>query len=136
MVLGPVITDFARAYPDVRLEIVVDDTSISIIEEGFDVGLRMGEMIAPDMVAVRVSPRLPVLRGRSAGPAGAQGRPEHPRDLKDLPCLNVLQTTRRNNYRWEFEEDGREFEVAVESPISINDFDFLIGLMRRSTGWA
>ena len=54
------------------------------------------------------------------------GRPEHPRDLKDYPCLNVLQTTRRNNYRWEFEEGGREFEVAVESAISVNDFDFLM----------
>ncbi|KQY35344.1 LysR family transcriptional regulator [Caulobacter sp. Root487D2Y] len=126
MLLAPVITDFSRAYPDVRLEVVVDDASISIIEEGFDVGVRMGEMIAPDMVAVRVSQ--PFRFCVVGAPALLQrwGRPEHPRDLKAIPCLNVLQTTRRNNYRWEFEEDGREFEVAVDSAISVNDFDFLL----------
>lgn len=126
MVLAPVITDFARAYPDVRLEIVVDDTSISIIEEGFDVGVRMGEMIAPDMVAVRVSNPFRFCVVGAPALLERAGRPEHPRDLKGYPCLNVLQTTRRNNYRWEFEEDGREFEVAVESAISVNDFDFLL----------
>ena len=126
MVLAPVITDFARAYPDVRLEIVVDDASISIIEEGFDVGVRMGEMIAPDMVAVRVSHPYQFCVVGSPTLLQRHGRPEHPRELKGYPCLNVLQTTRRNNYRWEFEEDGREFEVAVESAISVNDFDFLM----------
>jgi DNA-binding transcriptional LysR family regulator len=126
MVLAPVITDFCRAYPDVRLEIVVEDASISIIEEGFDVGLRMGEMIAPDMVAVRVSHPFQFCVVGSPALLQRHGRPEHPRDLRGYPCLNVLQTTRGNNYRWEFEEDGREFEVAVESPISVNDFDFLL----------
>jgi DNA-binding transcriptional LysR family regulator len=126
MVLAPVVTDFLRAYPDVRLEIVVDDAQVSLIEEGFDVGLRMGEMIAPDMVAVRVSN--PFQFCVVGAPALLQrwGRPEHPRDLKNIPCLNVLQTTRRNNYRWEFEENGREFQVAVDSAISVNDFDFLM----------
>jgi DNA-binding transcriptional LysR family regulator len=126
MVLAPVVSDFIRAYPDVRLEIVVDDASISLIEEGFDVGLRMGEMIAPDMVAVRVSPAFQFCVVGAPALLERVGRPEHPRDLKDYPCLNVLQTTRRNNYRWEFEEGGREFEVAVESAISVNDFDFLM----------
>jgi DNA-binding transcriptional LysR family regulator len=126
MVLAPVITDFARAYPDVRMEIVVDDAQVSLIEEGFDVGLRMGEMIAPDMVAVRVSNPFQFCVVGSPALLERWGRPEHPRDLKTIPCLNVLQTTRRNNYRWEFEEDGREFEVAVESAISVNDFDFLL----------
>ena len=126
MVLAPVITDFVRAYPDVKLEIVVDDAQVSLIEEGFDVGVRMGEMIAPDMVAVRVSH--PFRFCVVGAPALLQrwGRPGHPRDLKGYPCLNVLQTTRMNNYRWEFEEDGREFQVAVESPLSVNDFDLLM----------
>ncbi len=126
MVLAPVITDFCRAYPDVRLEIVVDDAQISIIEEGFDVGVRMGEMIAPDMVAVRVSHPFQFCVVGSPALLERHGRPAHPRDLKGYPCLNVLQTTHLNNYRWEFEEDGREFEVAVDSPISVNDFDFLL----------
>ena len=126
MVLAPVITDFSRAYPDVRLEIVVDDAQVSLIEEGFDVGVRMGEMIAPDMVAVRVSHPFRFCVVGAPALLQRHGRPEHPRDLKTIPCLNVLQTTRRNNYRWEFEEDGREFEVAVESAISVNDFDFLM----------
>jgi DNA-binding transcriptional LysR family regulator len=59
MVVAPAVADFARAYPDVRLEVAIDDTSVSIIEQDFDVGLRLGEMIAPDMVAVRVSPTFP-----------------------------------------------------------------------------
>jgi DNA-binding transcriptional LysR family regulator len=126
MVLAPVVTDFLRAYPDVRLEIVVDDAQVSLIEEGFDVGLRMGEMIAPDMVAVRVSNPFRFCVVGAPALLERWGRPEHPRDLKAIPCLNVLQTTRRNNYRWEFEEDGREFQVAVESAISVNDFDLLL----------
>lgn len=126
MVLAPVVTDFLRAYPDVRLEIVVDDAQVSLIEEGFDVGLRMGEMIAPDMVAVRVSNPFQFCVVGAPALLERWGRPEHPRDLKNIPCLNVLQTTRRNNYRWEFEEDGREFQVAVDSAISVNDFDFLL----------
>lgn len=134
MVLAPAVTDFARAYPDVQLEIVVDDASISLIEEGFDVGVRMGEMIAPDMVAVRVSAPFQFCVVGAPALLERRGRPEHPRDLKGYPCLNVLQTTRRNNYRWEFEEDGREFEVAVESAISVNDFDFLMSRAMEGLG--
>lgn len=126
MVVAPVLADFARAYPDVRLEIAVDDTSISIIDEGFDVGLRLGETIAPDMVAVRVSPVFKFCVVGAPSLLDRLGRPGHPRDLKGFPCLNVFQLTRGTDYRWEFAEaDGREYEVAVDGPFSVNDFAFL-----------
>lgn len=125
MVLAPAVGAFLLEFPDVKLEIVVDDVSVSIIEDGFDVGLRMGEMIAPDMVAVRVS--RPFRFCAFAAPAllDRMGRPSHPRDLKAWPCLNIHQLTRRRDYRWEFAEDGQEFEVAVEGPLSVNDFDLV-----------
>ncbi len=126
MVLAPAMADFSRAYPDVRLEVAVDDTSVSIIDEGFDVGLRLGEMIAPDMVAVRVSPAFRFCVVAAPSLLERLGRPAHPRDLKGFPCLNVFQLTRRHDYRWEFAEGGREFEVAVEGPFSLNDFGFLV----------
>jgi DNA-binding transcriptional LysR family regulator len=127
MVVAPAVADFARAYPDVRLEIAVDDTAISIIDEGFDVGLRLGETIAPDMVAVRVSPVFRFCVVGAPALLDRLGRPRHPRDLKAFPCLNIFQLTRGTDYRWEFaEDDGREFEVAVDGPFSINDFDFQV----------
>ena len=136
MVLAPVVADFSRAYPDVRLEVAVDDTSVSIIEQDFDVGLRLGEMIAPDMVAVRVSPIFPFVVIGSPGLLDRLGRPRHPRDLEGFPCLNIFQMTRRNDYRWEFAEDGREYEVTVEGPISINDFGFQVQMAIDGLGLA
>jgi DNA-binding transcriptional LysR family regulator len=137
MVLAPAIADFSRAFPDVRLEIAVDDTSISIIDEGFDVGLRLGETIAPDMVAVRVSPAFPFCVVGAPALLERRGRPGHPRDLKGFPCLNIFQLTRSTDYRWEFaEEDGREFEVAVEGPFSVNDFDFMVRTAVEGLGLA
>ena len=137
MVLAPAIADFSRAYPDVRLEVAVDDTSVSIIEQDFDVGLRLGEMIAPDMVAVRVSPSFPFVVVGAPSLLDRLGRPGHPRDLNGYPCLNVFQMTRRNDYRWEFaQEGGQEYDVSVEGPISINDFGFLIHMAVEGLGLA
>ena len=134
MVLAPAIADFSRAYPDVRLEIAVDDTSVSIIDEGFDVGLRLGETIAPDMVAVRISPAFQFCVVAAPALLERLGKPGHPRDLKGFVCLNVYQLTRRTDYRWEFEEAGREFEVAVEGPFSINDFSFMVQMALDGLG--
>lgn len=136
MVAAPIIADFSRAYPDVRLEVAVDDTSVSIIEQDFDVGLRLGEMIAPDMVAVRVSPIFPFVVVGAPALLDRLGRPAHPRDLEGFPCLNIFQMTRRNDYRWEFAEDGREYEVTVEGPISINDFGFQVRMALDGLGLA
>jgi DNA-binding transcriptional LysR family regulator len=136
MVLAPAMADFSRAFPDVRLEVAVDDTSVSIIDEGFDVGLRLGEMIAPDMVAARVSPAFRFCVVAAPALLERLGRPDHPRDLKGFPCLNVFQLTRGTDYRWEFAENGREFEVAVEGPFSVNDFDFMVRMAVEGLGLA
>lgn len=136
MVVAPAVADFARAFPDVRLEIAIDDTSVSIIEQNFDVGLRLGEMIAPDMVSVRVSPPFPFVVVGAPALLDRLGRPGHPRDLKGYPCLNVFQMTRRTDYRWEFAEDGREYEVSVEGPIGVNDFGFLARMAVDGLGLA
>jgi DNA-binding transcriptional LysR family regulator len=119
------VAEFSRAYPDVKLEVVVDDVSVSIIEDGFDVGVRLGEMIASDMVTVRGSEPFRFCVFAAPALLDRLGRPGHPGDLKDYPCLNIHQTTRRRDYRWEFAENGQEFEVAVEGPLSVNDFDLL-----------
>jgi DNA-binding transcriptional LysR family regulator len=136
MLVAPVLAEFSRAYPDVRLEVAVDDTSVSIIEQDFDVGLRLGEMIAPDMVAVRVSPPFPFVVVGAPALLDRLGRPSHPRDLKGFPCLNIFQMTRRTDYRWEFAQDGREYEVTVEGPISINDFGFQVQMAVECLGLA
>ncbi|WP_165183969.1 LysR substrate-binding domain-containing protein [Caulobacter soli] len=137
MVLAPAVADFSRAFPDVRLEIAVDDTSISIIDEGFDVGLRLGETIAPDMVAARVSPAFQFCVVGAPSLLERMGRPAHPRDLKGVPCLNIFQLTRGTDYRWEFaEEGGREFEVTVEGPFSVNDFNFMVQMAIDGLGLA
>ncbi len=112
-VLLPIISRFLRAYPAVEMEIVVDDGLVDTVAGGFDAGVRFGESIAADMIAVAIGPRQ-----RTA----IVGSPEHfqrfpkpvtPHDLKDHPCIRYRFPS-GTYYRWEFERGGIELEIEVQ----------------------
>jgi DNA-binding transcriptional LysR family regulator len=119
-ILWPRLTRFLRRYPDVKVEIIIDYGLTDIVAERFDAGIRSGEQIAKDMIAVPIGPDM-----RSAvvgAPSYFAGRPEpkRPQELIGHNCINLRLPTRGGLYAWEFEKDGRELKVHVEGQLVFN----------------
>ncbi len=118
---GPLLASFTLAYPGIQLDITVTDAEFDIVAEGFDAGVRLGEVIEQDMIAVPVSAeqRQVVV----AAPSYLQrfGAPAHPSELTQHCCIGWRPAPDVAPYRWEFEENGREFDVAVNPRVTTND---------------
>ncbi|MER8825086.1 LysR family transcriptional regulator [Mesorhizobium sp. M0938] len=124
LALTPRLGAFASAYPDIVLEIVIEDRFTDVVEGGFDAGVRLGESLQRDMIAVRIGPNL---RGAVVGAPSyfsTMPRPRHPHDLAGHRCLR-FRFSSGILYRWEFEKDGEEIELAVQGPL-ILDEDHLV----------
>ena len=109
-----------QRYPEVKVEIITDYGLTDIVAERFDAGVRGGEQIAKDMIAVRIGPDM-----RSAvvaAPSYFEGRsePQRPQELIEHNCINLRLPTRGGLYAWEFEKDGRELKVHVEGQLVFN----------------
>ncbi len=135
LVLLPVVARFLAAYPDIQVELVADDAMVDMVGTGFDAGVRFGERIAADMIAVPVGPRhrfavvgAPALVGRHPVPAT-------PRDLRDLPCIRY-RFPGGTLYRWEFERGGVEMEVDVDGPLTLSDQGLMVDAALAGTGFA
>jgi DNA-binding transcriptional LysR family regulator len=116
----PALEKLLPAYPDIKLEIAIDYGLTDIVAERYDAGIRSGEMVAKDMVAVRIGPDM-----RSAvvgAPAyfAQRPRPKTPQDLSAHTCINLRLPTHGGLYAWEFEKDGRELRVRVEGQLVFN----------------
>ncbi|TGS41005.1 MULTISPECIES: LysR family transcriptional regulator [unclassified Mesorhizobium] len=124
LTLTPRLGDFAAAYPEIVLEIVIEDRFTDVVEGGFDAGVRLGESLQRDMIAVRIGPDL---RGAVVGAPSyfaTMPKPRHPRELADHRCIR-FRFSSGVLYRWEFEKDGEEIEIAAQGPL-ILDEDHLI----------
>ncbi|MER8725445.1 LysR family transcriptional regulator [Mesorhizobium sp. M0195] len=124
LALTPRLGAFAAAYPDIALEIVIDDRFTDVVEGGFDAGVRLGESLQRDMIAVRIGPSL---RGAVVGTPSyfeTRPKPQHPRDLAAHRCIR-FRFSSGIIYRWEFEKNGEEIEIPVQGPL-ILDEDHLI----------
>lgn len=133
--LGSAIIDaFLTAHPHVRLEVFVSDEALDIVASGYDAGVRLGEVIEGDMVAVPLAgdERLIVVGAPSY--FARHQRPRHPRELAQHECLNWRPTPNAAAYRWEFTEAGREFSVAVPSRVLSNEVSLLLRLARAGRG--
>ena len=120
LTLAPRLGAFARAFPDIVLEIVVEDRFTDMVEGGFDAGVRLGESLQRDMIAVRIGPDI---RGAVVGAPSyfeAMPRPGHPRDLADHRCIR-FRFSSGILYRWEFEKDGEEIEIAAQGPLILDE---------------
>jgi DNA-binding transcriptional LysR family regulator len=118
--LRPMLAKFLKAYPDITLELYVDYGFTNVVEERFDAGIRMGEAISKDMIAVRIGPdwRLAVVGSPSYFDQNPP--PETPHDLTRHACVNIRHRPSGAIYAWEFEKDGQVFTVKVEGQLVFN----------------
>ncbi|MCM0021863.1 MAG: LysR family transcriptional regulator [Tagaea sp.] len=120
-VIAPLLPAFRAAYPGVTVEVFADDGLANIVEDGFDAGVRLGELVEKDMVSIRLAPDDRLIAIGAPAYFARHGHPAHPRDLAAHACINFRQPTRKGLYRWEFERDGETFDVAVEGALIVND---------------
>ena len=121
--LAPMLRRFSDACPDVVLDITLDDTVVDMVKDGYDAAIRVGEVIERDMVAVRLGPDLRQVVVASPDYLARHGAPASPGDLKDHRCIRWHWPGRATPYNWEFWEDGRWFDVAVDGPLVVNSRD-------------
>ena len=131
---GPLLAGFAEACPGVRLDVVVTDDEFDIVAGGYDAGVRLGEVIAQDMVAVPVSADQRQLVVAAPSYLRRFGAPAHPRDLVAHACIGWRPAPGVAPYRWEFAEDGREFDVAVDPRLATNDMRLMVNAARAGGG--
>ena len=114
--LRPVLT----AYPDVKLELNMDSGFRNIVEDGFDAGVRLGESVEKDMIAIRIGPDWRMVAVASPRYFAAHPVPKHPRDLIGHTCINMRQASAGGLYAWEFSKDGQELRVRVDGHLTFN----------------
>ena len=134
LVVLPVLPGFRVAYPDIKVELDVNDASVDIANEGFDAGMRVGDFVERDMVAVRLTPGF---RWRVLGtPAylARHGVPRKPEELLQHQCIGYRFPTAKTVYRWQFQNNGRPLSVDVAGGIIVNDHLTMIALARAGTG--
>jgi DNA-binding transcriptional LysR family regulator len=135
-VIEPLLSGFLAAYPEIVLDLTLSDGLNDIVAEGFDAGIRLGETLDKDMVALRVS------ADERSAIVGApdyfrvHGKPQHPRELHAHSCINYRLVTRGTVYRWEFSDGGQELEISVEGRLIVNDSALLLTAARQGLGLA
>jgi len=116
----PKLKPFLREYPDIRVDLVVDNGFVDIVDGRFDAGVRLGESIAKDMVAVRIGPDMRMAVVGAPSYFAANPAPESPHDLQNHRCINMRLPTAGGLYHWEFEKDGKPLRVRVEGQVTFN----------------
>lgn len=120
-VVWPKLKPVLNAYPDICVELILDSTFRNIVEEGFDAGVRLGESVEKDMIAVRIGPNWRLVAVASPAYLDAHGVPERPQDLVRHICINMRHETAGGLYAWEFEKDGQELRVRVSGQLAFNN---------------
>lgn len=118
--LWPKLKPFLRAYPDINIELVVDNGFVNIVDDGFDAGIRLGESVDKDIVAVKIGPDMRLAIVGSPGYFESQGIPRTPHDLQHHRCINMRLPTAGGLYHWEFEKEGKSLRVRVEGQLTFN----------------
>lgn len=135
LVLGPLVAKFLARHPKAEVELVLDDGFVDIVEGGFDAGVRFGESLQQDMVALPIGPaqRLMVV----AAPALLQrtGRPHSPRELLGMPCVRIRFPS-GVRYAWEFEKAGEKIAVDVDGRLTVDDLPLMLQAALAGVGFA
>jgi DNA-binding transcriptional LysR family regulator len=118
---GPLLASFVEHHAGIQIDITLTDEEFDIVAEGYDAGVRLGEVIEQDMVAVPVSSKQRQLVVGAPSYLARHRAPKHPTELTQHCCIGWRPTPRSQPYRWEFEDNGREFDVAVNPQITTND---------------
>ena len=121
-VLWPALKQLVPAYPDIQIEVIVDYGLTDIVAERYDAGVRLGEQVAKDMIAVRIGPDMRMAVVAAPSYFAAHPKPKTPQDLTGHACIGLRMPTHGGLFAWEFEKRGREVKVRVEGPLVFNNF--------------
>ncbi len=120
-ILWPKLAKFLPKYPEIKVEIMVDYGLADIVAQRFDAGVRLGEQVAKDMIAVRIGPDLRMAAVGAPAYFKKRPAPKKPQDLTEHDCINLRLPTRGGIYAWEFEKRGREMKVRTEGRLVFNN---------------
>ncbi|WP_114392950.1 LysR family transcriptional regulator [Oleisolibacter albus] len=123
-VLWPKLQRFLPLYPDIRVELSIDQGLTDIVARRFDAGVRLGEQVDKDMVAVRIGPDVCFALVGAPAYFARRSPPQTPQDLTGHDCINLRLPTSGGLYAWEFEKDGREVRVRVEGQLTFDSLAF------------
>jgi DNA-binding transcriptional LysR family regulator len=133
-IIAPRLGRFHKAHPDVVLDIVIDDGLSDIVAGGFDAGIRVGERLQKDMVAVRLTPDVRLLAVASPEYLARCGEPKSPADLQSHACINWRFPGSGRIARWEFQKKGKRLETVVEGPVISNHQDIVVPAALQGLG--
>lgn len=122
-ILWPALKPLLAQYPDIRVEINIDYSLTDIVAERFDAGVRLGEQVAKDMIAVKISDNVSMAAVASPHFFENKEIPRTPHDLVNYNCINLRLPTHGGFYAWEFEENSREIRVRVDGQLSFNTIE-------------
>lgn len=120
LVLWPALAPLLRRWPDIEVEIVVDNGLTDLAAAGLDAGVRAGDIVDPDMIAVPIGPDLRLAAVASPGWLAGRAPPVTPGDLVRHACINIRLPTRGAVYLWQFHRAGREIRVRVDGQVTVN----------------
>lgn len=134
--LRPKLTTFLQDYPDIKLELYVDYGFTNVVEARFDAGIRLGEDISKDMIAVRIGPDWRLIVVGSPAYFARQAEPATPYELTEHSCINIRHRIAGAIYAWEFEKQGRAFTVKVEGQLVFNSIMHVLNAALDGIGLA
>lgn len=135
VLLEPLLAPFCRAYPEIEVEVAVSEELVDLAAQGFDAGIRFGQFIAADMVAVRMTPPFRLVVVGSPAYLERNGRPACPEDLRGHQCLR-LRRTGGALAPWSLKDQGHGIEISVAGPFIANDFPTMLGAAIAGMGLA
>jgi len=125
-ILMPAVKRLMAEYPEIHVEISIEQRLVDLVAERFDAGVRLGERVERDMVAVKIGPEMRMMVAASPEYFARHPKPETPHDLTQHVCINLRMPTLGGLYAWEFERDGRPLNVRVEGQFICNDVAMII----------
>jgi len=135
-ILWPKLQKFLPQYPDIKVEIFLDNTLVDIVAQRYDAGVRFGEQVAKDMIAVRIGPDLGFAVVGAPSYFEKRPIPKKPQDLTDHNCINLRLPTHDALYAWDFEKGGRELKVRVDGQLVFNGTAYLLNAALAGFGLA
>ena len=133
--MTPIILEYLRLYPEMKLDLVTESRLIDIVAEGFDAGIRLAEFLPQDMIAVPFGPRVRLLVVGAPDYFARHPPPRSPADLASHRCIRIRMGAGRL-YRWEFERRGESFEVDVQGPLTLDQPSLMLEAARGGAGLA
>jgi len=135
-ILWPALAELLPRYPDIKVELIIDYGLTDIVAERYDAGVRLGEQVAKDMIAVRIGPDLRMAVVGSPAYFAARTPPKTPQQLTEHTCINIRLPTHGGVYAWEFEKRGRSLRVRVDGQLVFNNISLRLQAVRAGLGLA